>query len=648
MTDIWSFLVQTLSVSVVALLLLFIKGIMADKLSPRWQYIVWCLLALRIIIPVASNQNIFLPIPIWVEMLKAAVESNLSSVYSSAYSVSDNSSVIPFVTAIPRSITDWLMVIYIIGVAVTLIKYAVSYVKLRGILKKCEAVSGENVGQMNTVKLKYNIKGCKAVEVEGLSTSFVCGIIKPVLAIPKGAILDEKIVLHELLHLKYKDNLQNVFWCILRSLHWCNPLLQYAFNRIGNDIEALCDQRVLERLAGEELRDYGRILLSMANNRFARAAGTTSISNGGKNIKRRITAIVRFKKYPKGMELVSLCIILVLLTPTVFGATSDYGDEIYNPETKTELYRSMAYTRVESCGTVAGALDTFARGVIYKNGLCIAIASPAEEREKILSQMSENEDVRYSYYETIKGYELTNYSKVEELYRIVNLEKIDDDNYKAYLTFYIKQNQDEEVNILFCPVNVNYDNGWRVHMTGENIAIKGFFNNYEEYRKHNIFQTFVAETDYGQIVAEALYNVEGGLEDFIWQYEWAKTPDFDFINEPVTDINLNMNIRVVFSDFIISGKLDSEKINCEYLICGLDLVNEKGYLRDLGDSYVDYPGLHNGKDMVEMADFNEIIYPDELKGKNYMPRVNISFVNSSFDREKEFSVSLDRVENADE
>lgn len=643
MNNIWSFLVQTLSVSVVALLLLFIKGIMADKLSPRWQYLVWCLFALRVLIPVASNQNIFLPIPIWVEMLKTTIESNLSSVYSSAFSVSDNLSVIPFVSAKPESITDWLMLVYIVGVAVTLFKYAFSYVKLRKILKNGEAISGENVGQINSVKLKYNLKGCRAVEVDGLSTAFVCGIFKPVLAIPKGAILDEKIVLHELLHLKYKDNLQNVFWCILRSLHWCNPLLQYAFNRIGNDMEALCDQRVLERLEGEELRDYGRILLSMANNRFARAAGTTSVSNGGKNIKRRITAIVRFKKYPKGMELVSFCIILVLLTPTVFGATSNYGDEIYNPETKTELYKSMAYTRVEHCGTVAGALDTFARGVIYRNGLCVAIASPEEEQEKIFSQMSKNENIRYSYYETIKGYELTNYSYMRDLYRIVNLEKIDDENYKAYLTFYIKQQKDEDVKLLFCPVNVTYNNGWRVQMTGDNIAIEGGFNNYDEFRKYNILQTFVADTDYGTLVAEVLYNVEGDLDDIIWQYKWAAEPDFDFMNEPVTDINLNINIRVAFADFRVRGRLDTEKIDCEYFTCSLDLESENGYSEHIGGHYVDYPGLQDGNNVADIADFNEIIYPDELNGKNYKPRVTIYI-----DDEEKVNVILEKVENANE
>ena len=529
MNNIWSFLTQTLSVSVVALLLLFLKGIMADKLSPRWQYSVWCLLAFRIIIPVASNQNIFLPVPVWVEMLKTFVESNLSSAYSSAFSVSHNSSVIPFVTAIPKSVTDWLMVVYIIGVAVSLIKYLVSYIKLRKILKNGSEITGENVGQLNSVKLKYNLKGCKAVEVEGLSTAFVCGIIKPVLAIPKGTVLDEKVVLHELLHLKYKDNLQNVFWCVLRSLHWCNPLLQYAFNRIGNDMESLCDQRVLERLEGEELRDYGRILLSMANNSFARAAGTTSVSNGGKNIKRRISAIVRFKKFPKGMELVSFCIILVLLTPTVFGATSNYGDEIYNPKTKTELYHSMAYTRVESCGTVAGALDTFARGVIYKNGLCVAIASPSSEQERIFREMSKNEDIRPSYYETIEDYELTNCSDVADLYRIINLKKVDDKNYTAYLVFYIEQLERKEEKLLFCPVKITNDNGWRVCSTGENIVIKGQFNNYDEFRKHNFLQTFSGDTDYGEIVVELFYNAVVELEEAF---------DIIFPDNLLTDNNL--------------------------------------------------------------------------------------------------------------
>lgn len=76
--------------------------------------------------------------------------------------------------------------------------------------------------------------------IKQLPSAFVCSGIKPILAIPKGLDLDEKIILHELMHLKYHDELQSIFWCLLRCLHWCNPFLQYVFHRIENDMESLC------------------------------------------------------------------------------------------------------------------------------------------------------------------------------------------------------------------------------------------------------------------------------------------------------------------------------------------------------------------------------------------------------------------------
>ncbi len=641
MNNIWSFLVQTLSVSVVALLLLFIKGIMADKLSPRWQYSIWCLLALRIVIPVASNQNIFLPVPVWVEMLKTWVESNLSSSYSSVFSVSRTSMVIPFITKAPESVTDWLMIIYIIGIAVTLIKYVTSYVKLRKILKNGSEISGENVGQLNTVKLKYNLKGCKAVEVEGLTTAFVCGFFKPVLAIPKGTILDEKIVLHELLHLKYKDNLQNIFWCILRSLHWCNPLLQYAFNRIGNDIESLCDQRVLERLQGEELRDYGRILLSMANNRFARAAGTTSVSNGGKNIKRRISAIVRFKKFPKGMELVSFCIILVLLTPTVFGATSNYGDEIYNPETKIDLYRSMAYTRVESCGTVAGALDTFARGVIYRNGLCVAIASPSAEQEKIFSQMSKNEDVRLSYYEAVKGYELTNFAEKRDLYVIANLNKITEKHYTARLIFNLKTNKKSD-KMLACPVEIIDDNGWGVRITEAPYVISDFLDDSVEENKKYIWR-YKGTCYYGDVFVDCVPVTFVEYDALFWDYEWSDNPDFDFLNEPVADVHTETDF---FSDYIhakVSCKINETSNpdgNIDFTLC---VPTERGYSGIGGNVYVYLEDIAKGQRFFEGDSFFDDVYLVDYGADALKMKIRITCANID-----EGYVELDKVENANE
>ena len=46
MYNIWGFLLQTMAVSIVAVIILLLKKIFEDKLSPRWQYLVWILLAI--------------------------------------------------------------------------------------------------------------------------------------------------------------------------------------------------------------------------------------------------------------------------------------------------------------------------------------------------------------------------------------------------------------------------------------------------------------------------------------------------------------------------------------------------------------------------------------------------------------------------
>ena len=63
MTNVWGFFLQTLSVSSVALVLLIIKRLFLDKISPNVQYALWLVLALRIVLPVRAGVNILFPIP---------------------------------------------------------------------------------------------------------------------------------------------------------------------------------------------------------------------------------------------------------------------------------------------------------------------------------------------------------------------------------------------------------------------------------------------------------------------------------------------------------------------------------------------------------------------------------------------------------
>ncbi|MBR3752078.1 MAG: M56 family metallopeptidase [Ruminiclostridium sp.] len=478
MTGIWGFILQTLYVSLVGGLLLLVKSILRDKLTPRWQYGVWSVLGLRILVPVGvSWKYVLLPLPLWVETARILAEQ-----------------------AIPVLWFTWLYWLYLAGVAVFLLRYLVSYIRLRMLLRRGEATPEGLTAQVKRVAEQYGLKPCQAVVLSGLPSPMVCGVLRPVLAVPDVVTLDDHVILHELLHVKYYDALQNVFWSICRALHWCNPIVHWFMDQIGNDMESLCDQRVLERLEGEERRDYGLSLLAMANDKYPRAPGTTSISNGGKNITRRIEAIVRFKKYPKGMALASVCVTVMLLCgcmfPTIqpeltYRANVD-GGPLNNAAALAEL-------NLNRCSTPAGAFDTYAKGLKHCDQQWLALASPEVKKQEILkganAYIGIENGIRHWKNETETGVGLTVYEVrdreviptgaktdiwlSQSSYELYNLVLQEDGSYTALLTFFFDNVQTLDGDLLCCaptadeicavatyPVRVWQETGWVLEETG--------------------------------------------------------------------------------------------------------------------------------------------------------------------------------------
>ena len=131
MTNLWVFLLQTSTLTITACLLLLVKKMFEDKLSPRWQYGAWSVLVLQMLIPVSTSHYFVFPLPLWLEQLKTMVERTFSSSYISAYEPLKISHPFPFVTSVPTSITDLLFVLYVAGVLFFLVKYGISYVQLK-------------------------------------------------------------------------------------------------------------------------------------------------------------------------------------------------------------------------------------------------------------------------------------------------------------------------------------------------------------------------------------------------------------------------------------------------------------------------------------------------------------------------------------
>lgn len=471
MTNIWGFILQTVEVSLIALLILILKRLFKDKLSPRWQYGIWFLLFLALIKPTGYMNSYIIPyIQVVIEAIKSYVEYFIQSSYSSSFVVTYNTLFVPYIKTLPHSITDMIFVIYAICVYGYIGKYFIDYFKFKSILKFGHEPDEFIMNQINRVSEVYHLNKCKVIQIDGLSSAFVFGIFKPVLVLPNN--VDDKVILHELLHLKHFDLLHNVVWALFKAIHFCNPVMNYVFTLIHNDMETLCDYRVLELLHGEERREYGRILLSMVNEKYPSVFGTTSISNGAIFIKERIEAITRFKKYPKGVSLVSIC-IGVLIIPMISNnvVNAKYIEKGYLYDHSSFLYHlSTSSAKLVKCTSIAGAIDTYAKGLYTNNDLYLISVMPKELINEHMSELLANKP---------KGMKSSGVSHTfgNSAYEVYNLIEVGKNKYHAELLFgnhyeELRKTNDNEVleyvsEIWVIPIEITKENGWKVRQIAD-------------------------------------------------------------------------------------------------------------------------------------------------------------------------------------
>lgn len=431
MSDIWSFLLQTLTASGAAAVLLAVKAMLRDKLSPRWQFAAWGVLGLVLAVPAGlGGRYALVNWPLAVEFLRSLLTEEFGVLTRVSAPMP-----LPHFTGLPRSGAEWAYAVYLAGTVFFLGRYAVSYLRLRLALRRGTPAGEARAALIRETAERYGLPVCPAVEVEGLGSAFICGVLRPVLALPAGEETDEKVLLHELLHLRHRDAAWGLLICLLRCVHWCNPLLWYCADLAGNDLESLCDQRALERLEGEDRRDYGRILLSMANEKYARTPGTSSMANGGKNIRRRIEAIARFKRYPAGMALVGVCAVLVLAGPCLVGVRAQgvYTGGGPLPQ-RLRPYAAMASARTTCCTTYAGAFDTYAKAVLAENPVYLAMCAPLEDQDRLWISARLRRASRLESWDSVRMPRLESFTvDWQSGYRIYNLRPVENGAYEGLL-----------------------------------------------------------------------------------------------------------------------------------------------------------------------------------------------------------------------
>ncbi|MDE7130246.1 MAG: M56 family metallopeptidase [Lachnospiraceae bacterium] len=162
-------------------------------------------------------------------------------------------------------------------------------------------------------------------ETEGISSSFVLGIIRPRIYLPEGLSGEERefVLAHERVHAARKDYLVKILAWLARCIHWFNPLAWLAFALMENDMEMSCDEAVVRRMGMEVKQDYSRALLTLSSE--TTKIGSYPPAFGEGRVKDRVRNILSYRK--RALMTVGLLAVLLLVVVAGLSLNPRKNDE---------------------------------------------------------------------------------------------------------------------------------------------------------------------------------------------------------------------------------------------------------------------------------------------------------------------------------
>ncbi|MFD3156964.1 M56 family metallopeptidase [Haloimpatiens sp. FM7330] len=358
---------STIIGSILALLIFIQRLIVKNKLGVRFQYMVWFILVLRLVIPIfpKSSFSILNFIPMKSEkpnLIKLNNEFylrdlnmnilNRSNVYNknfNAYGMNYNENlescnlqnnynniIEPYVKKNSKGIyylycckeylknflqKEAVFLIWISVVVILTIYILVSNIRFYMKISRKNSIDNDKIINIFiNCKKELNIKrNISLIESEKIKSPMLIGIFKPKIVIPFDLHLKTNItrvryvLLHELIHFKRKDIFINCLTISICILHWFNPLLWYAFYKMRQDCELCCDNDVLYFLKTDEIKEYGYTIIDLLKNFHTSPKNicTAGIIKSKSQAKKRIIIIKAFKKRSFKFSLVSFLVLLL-------------------------------------------------------------------------------------------------------------------------------------------------------------------------------------------------------------------------------------------------------------------------------------------------------------------------------------------------
>lgn len=291
MTDVFAKVLNLSIVSSFLIVAVLILRLILAKAPKVVRYILWGMVALRLLIPFSFESSL--------SLIPNAQEYDSTSVTSTTY-ITPLPAEIEQTATTSADILSILSIVWIVGVAVMLLYMLISFIRVY----KMVAVS---------VKIRDNIYMC-----DHLSSPFVLGIIKPSIYLNSSMKdSDSKyIIAHEQAHIRHLDHVFKPLGFILLSIYWFNPLCYLAYYLFVKDIELFCDESVIRTLDSNGKKEYSTVLLECGIS--SRAITHCPLAFSENHIKHRIKSILKYKKPTVYIVIASvvLCVVVLVLFMT--------------------------------------------------------------------------------------------------------------------------------------------------------------------------------------------------------------------------------------------------------------------------------------------------------------------------------------------
>lgn len=315
-----SILENSVSTSIVILVLLILAPILNKRYAAKWKYWLWIVLAFRLIIPFHRNvsfQQFVIPIPPQATIpVTPTTGARIPIVLQAEYNQTN------------ITLLDLVIMAWIIGFLISLSVHLLSYLHYKkqivknGIPITNSCISHQLLSLTKDLKIKRKISVIKYQEA---ASPMIIGFFQPILTLPENEYNHEElffILKHELIHLKRHDVYFKLLFLAATALHWFNPIIYLMQKEAVVDMELSCDECVIQDMAYNDRKAYTETLFSTLHKQYRKKNILSTQFYGGTNImKKRFKNILNRTKKKNGLSLLVCVVSLTMVFGTLAGCS---------------------------------------------------------------------------------------------------------------------------------------------------------------------------------------------------------------------------------------------------------------------------------------------------------------------------------------